>query len=57
MSILDEFVCGVFFGVKNILFKSFTLRGQGALIGRGGPSLKAQLDFLPDRYFMGYFQS
>jgi hypothetical protein len=57
MSILDEFVCGVFFCVKNILFKSFTLRGQGALIGRGGPSLKAQLDFLPDRYFMGYFHS
>jgi hypothetical protein len=54
---LDEFVCRVFFSVKNVLAKSFTLRGQGALNGRGDPSLKAQPDLLPDRYFMGYFQS
>jgi len=40
MSILDEFVCGVFFLVKNVLVKSFTLRGQGALNGREDPSLK-----------------
>jgi hypothetical protein len=42
MSILDEFVCGDFFAVKNVLVKSFTLReGKEPLMeGKTLPSLK-----------------